>query len=149
MIPKSIKLLSASIMAAVSSAVCFAGDSDVPLNRYSSLKQLAAKVTANSMPQEVRLVLGDPVRDETGGWGHLERKVWSYVDYTDESQSVSFSMTFDPKAGCSVAASRALRSDVMKNPRKVVVGTVRAVYRDYPTEGGNGFLCVCISIMGL
>jgi hypothetical protein len=141
MTANSIKLLFASILATVLSAPCSASDSDAALTRYSALKQLAATLKATSTPQEVRSVLGNPIRKDTGGWVHLDWEVWSYLDYTDEAQSFSFSVTFDPKAGCSVSASQTLRSDVMKYPKQVAMGTVRTVYPDYPTKGGNGFLC--------
>jgi hypothetical protein len=141
MIANSISLLFASIMASVLSAVCSASDSDAASNRYFALKQLTARVKATSTPQEVWSLLGDPIHKGTGGWGHLDREVWSYLDYTDESQSFSFSVTFDPKMGCSVSASQTLRSEVMKHPKQVAMGTVRAVNWDYPTKGGNGFLC--------
>src|SRR5688500_4703639 len=113
---KFIELLLTPVMAAIFSAVCFASDSDAALNRYSALKQVAAKVKATSTPQEVRSVFGDPIRKRTGGWRHLDKDVWSYLDYTDES-SFSFSVIFDPKVGCTVEASQTLRLDVVKNPK--------------------------------
>jgi hypothetical protein len=67
--------------------------------------------------------------------------VWSYVDYTDEEQNFSFSVIFDPKAGCSVLAQQILRTDILKYPKRVETGTVRRVNRDYPAKGGDGFLC--------
>ena len=137
----SIKLLFASMLAIVLCAVCLASDADAALNRYSALKQLAVKIKAISTPQEVRSILGDPIRKGTGGSGHLDKEVWPYLDYTDESRSFLFLVTFDPKEGCSVSASQTLRSDVMKRPKQVAIGTIRAVYRDYPTKGGDGFLC--------
>jgi hypothetical protein len=135
------KLVLASFLVTGISVPSSASDSTAALTRNSALSRLAATLKTTSTPQEVQSVLGEPTDKHPGGWNHPDWDVWSYVDYTDEERHVSFSVIFDPKAGCSVSAEQILRTDILKYQKRVDTGTVRSVYRDDPAKGGDGFLC--------
>lgn len=67
--------------------------------------------------------------------------MWYYLNYTDESLHRSFSVSFDPKDGCSVSAVGISRAEVEKLPLHVLTGKVVRLYRNYPNMGDNGILC--------
>lgn len=111
------------------------------LKRFVELGKQSELITKESSEKDVASILGEPQSKGTGGWIHPEKKVWHYLDYTDDSLHRRFSVWFDPKAGCSVSEVEISRSEIEKAPLLVLTAKVIQVIPNYPEEGANGFLC--------
>ncbi|MES2924333.1 MAG: hypothetical protein V4819_22470 [Verrucomicrobiota bacterium] len=116
-------------------------DPAVSLKRFAELRKQSESITKATSEKDVVLILGKPQSKGTGGWGNLDTTVWHYLDYTDDSLHRSFSVWFDPKAGCSVSQVELSRKEIAKSPLLVSIGEVLLVYPNYPEKGSNGFLC--------
>ncbi len=109
--------------------------------RFAELRKQSEQITTSSSEEDVISLLGEPQCKGSGGWGHLDRKVWCYLSFTNDSLHQAFSVSFDTKTSCSVSQVEISREELKKSPLHVSTGTVLMVYRDYPTKGGEGFLC--------
>lgn len=127
-------LLSSPLFAESEAATVF-------LKRFAELGKKAESITKESSEKDVVSILGEPQSKGNGGWMHLERKVWHYLDYTDESLHRSFAVWFDPEAGCSVSKQAISRAELEKSPLLVSTGRVIDFHPDYPEKGDEGFLC--------
>jgi hypothetical protein len=135
--------LFAIIAASLLSSVAAHGEDEakVALSVFEALSGQADSITKASSRDEVLLVLGEPKSKGAAGWNNLDTKVWTYLNFTDDSQHLSFAVHFSPKSGCSVAASHSLRKKVKKGKLRDQIGIVRNVYPNYPPGGEGGFLC--------
>lgn len=111
------------------------------LKRFEELGKKSEAITKEASERDVALILGEPQSKGTGAWSHPERKVWHYLSYTDDALHRSFSVWFDPKTGCSLSKVAVSRAEIEKLPLRVSTGKVIHVYPDYPSKGGDGFLC--------
>ncbi len=116
-------------------------DAKSALEDFEALKRLAKTISAESTEDEVILLLGEPKVKGRGGWNNLDKKVWTYLSHTDDSQHLCVKVYFSPKSGCSIGTSHRLRKDVKKGKLRFTTGTVVQINHNYPTKGGDGFLC--------
>src|SRR5688572_15661366 len=95
--------LAVALVALVSPLLADSKDAAASLKRFGELRKQSEGITKESSEKDVISLLGEPQSKGNGGWGHPERKVWHYLNYTDDSLHRSFSVSFDPRTGCSVS----------------------------------------------
>lgn len=118
-------------------------ESAASLKRLAELSKQSESITKETSEREVTSILGEPQYKGTGGrrLGYSKKKMWNYLNYTDDSLHRRFNVWFDPKTGCSVSKVEILRSEIKKSPLLVHDGKVLQVYPFDPKKEGDGFLC--------
>jgi hypothetical protein len=132
------RYLSVIAMVLISSLTLEAGELDLALKRFAELKTKSQGITKTSSEQDVISIFGEPQHKGNGGWGRFDTKVWTYLNYLDDSHHYEFKITLDPKEGCSFSATHLTRQEIEKKPLLVTTGTV---LRSYPYEKNLRFLC--------
>lgn len=125
----------------LSSLLAEPADRATSLDRLTELGNRSQTITKETTEEEVIALLGEPLSKGTGGWNRLQKKVWHYLSYTDDSIHRSFSVSFDPDEGCAVSHSEILRKDREKLPLLVSTGIVMDAPLPYPDRHDKGFLC--------
>lgn len=117
-----------------------AGELDIALQRFAELRTKAQAITKSSAEQDVISIFGKPQSTGNGGWGRFDTKVWTYLNYLDDSHYCGFTITLDPKQGCSFSATHQTRQEIDKKPLLVTTGKV---LRTYPYTGEKNLRLLC------
>jgi len=117
--------------------------SAVSLKQLLELEKLSESITKETSERAIISMLGEPPFKTTGGWGHADRKVWTYLTHTDDSLHRSFSIWFDPETGCSVSKVEVFRSEIEKTPLLSLRGEfIQVTSRNNPEKEDEGFSCL-------
>jgi len=135
------RYLSVIAMILISSPGLEAGELDIALKRFAELKTKSQAITKTSSEQDVISIFGEPQHKGNGGWGRFDTQVWTYLNYLDDSQYCGFTITLDPRKGCSFSATHKTRQEIAKKPLLVSSGTVLQTTA-YPDDEKLGFICL-------
>jgi hypothetical protein len=113
---------------------------DNSLQRFEELKMKSKAITKESTEKDVESILGLPQSTGTGAWSFPERKIWHYLNYTDDSLHRSLSVWFDPKLGCSVNQVELARTDIEKLPLLVIEGKVMGGINKNPDNQNQEYI---------
>lgn len=127
-------------MILISSLTLEAGELDLALKRFAELKTKSQAITKTSSEQDVISIFSEPQYKGNGGWGRFDTKVWTYLNYLDDSDYCGFTVTLDPQEGCSFSATHLTRQEIEKKPLLVTTGTVLQTYA-YQREKNLRLLC--------
>jgi hypothetical protein len=101
-----------------------------------ALKSKSKALTRESTQKDVVAALGEPKGKGIWSWSYQNPHIWTYLEHTDDSQHLSFTVTVDPEAGCSVSPQRFLRKGLVRGKRQQ---TFSGIILNAVALSGGGF----------